>query len=223
MQKLEALKKENIDISNYNFLIPSKCNLSCVEESLKPYNINYTIINQDTKIFVKNLFYIPAISPTGNYRDILMRNMRNRFQKFYNIENKNRKIYITRSKAVKRTITNEDKIIPILEKYGFEIIAMEDFSFMEQYKLIAQCNTLISLHGAGLTHMLWMEQNSKILEIRGNNDSQNNCYFTLASDLNLKYYYSLANKLDEKLSTQNTNFIVDEKDIESKIKIMLKI
>lgn len=212
-QKLEALSLSENIFKDYILIIPSTSNLSYVKETLKLYDIQYYILEKKETIFVNKLIHIPSISPTGNYRPELMVNMRKRFQNYYNISFKNKKVFITRTKALKRKILNENELVPFFEHNNIQIIAMEDLNFKEQYTIVAEADLLISLHGAGLTHMLWMNENSKILEIRSQNDSKNNCYFSLASDLNLKYYYFLADKTDNK-STQLTNFRVDIKEFE---------
>ena len=221
-QKLEALNVQGWDIHRYTIVIPKVCNHSYVESSLKVYGYKYIVIEEDMRILAKNMLYIPQISPTGNYRLSLMSLMRDRFKIFYNVENQYKKVFITRNKAPKRKIVNEDKLYPILKQYNFEIVAMEDLSFAEQYKMVAEADVLVSLHGAGLTHMLWMESNSKVLEIRAKDDDHNNCYFSLASDMNLKYYYVLAEKKDKETSTQLTDFIVDVDMFEKTIDLMMK-
>ena len=40
--------------------------------------------------------------------------------------------------------------------------------------------------------MLFIKNQSKIIEIRGKEDSVNNCFFSMSSDLNHDYYYFLA-------------------------------
>jgi capsular polysaccharide biosynthesis protein len=56
---------------------------------------------------------------------------------------------------------------------------------------MSQTIHLIGLHGAGLTNMLFMREGGKVLELRNQNDAHNNCYFSLASELNLDYFYLL--------------------------------
>lgn len=219
-QKLEALSLSNDMFRDYILIIPATNNSGYVKETLKLYNIKYYIIQKDETVFVDKLIYIPSISPTGNYRPELMLNMRKRFQKYYNISSTNKKVFITRSKALKRKILNENELVPFFENNNIQIVAMEDLNFKEQYKIVAEADLLISLHGAGLTHMLWMKQNSKVLEIRSREDSTNNCYFSLASDLNLKYYYFLADKTDNK-STQLTNFKIDVNEFEKTVNEIL--
>lgn len=219
-QKLEALSLTDNLFSDYILIIPSTNNSSYVKETLKLYNIKYYIIEKNETLFVNKLIHIPSISPTGNYRPELMFSMRKRFHSYYNIPSKNKKVFITRSKALKRKILNENELIPFFKRNNIQIVAMEDLNFNEQYTIVAEADLLISLHGAGLTHMIWMNENSKILEIRSQDDSENNCYFSLASDLNLKYYYFLADKTDNK-STQLTNFKVDVEEFEKTLNDIL--
>ena len=66
---------------------------------------------------------------------------------------------------------------------------------------------LVGLHGAGLTNMLFMPAKSSIIEIRNNGDSHNNCYFSMASELNHAYYYLLGQ--GESLQTDDVNIKID--------------
>ena len=76
------------------------------------------------------------------------------------------------------------------------------------------------MHGAGLTHMLWMKEKGKILEIRAR-DSKENCYFCLASDLNHDYYYSFADKINFKRSNTDSDFLIDEKHFISQMEVLI--
>lgn len=221
LQKLEALDGIKFDLSDYVFLIPKDFASSFSLDSLKVYDINYKVVEKNHKILANRLLVIPELAPSGNYRPELMQNMRNRFKKFYNIIPNQKRIFITRSKALKRRIINEDKLLQILKKFNFDVLVFEDMSFDEQYKCIAESNLLVSLHGAGLTHMLWLKKNSKVLEIREKKDSHNNCFYSLSSALKLKYYYLLADKTNVK-STQLTDFMVDPLQFEELIIQMIE-
>ncbi len=72
--------------------------------------------------------------------------------------------------------------------------------------------SLIALHGAGLTNMLFMNANTKILEIRNEEDKHNNCYFSLASDLDIDYYYLLSK--GDSIETHTVNVDVDIEKLE---------
>ncbi|MCB0501088.1 MAG: glycosyltransferase family 61 protein, partial [Bacteroidetes bacterium] len=77
----------------------------------------------------------------------------------------------------------------VLIKHGFEIIHAENYSLKEQIEIMNNTSVLMSVHGAGLTNMLFMPSGGKIIELRLAGDNHNNCYFSLASDLELDYYY----------------------------------
>jgi hypothetical protein len=68
---------------------------------------------------------------------------------------------------------------------------------------------LLSIHGAGLTHMLWMKLGSKVLEIRVKNNINDNCYFTLTSDLNHNYYYFIA-KTNPKKTYHQSDLLINK-------------
>ena len=80
-------------------------------------------------------------------------------------------------------------MIEVLRAFNFRIVRTEDYSFAEQVRLAAGARYLVSNHGAGLTNILFMRPGSSVLELRHATDCINNCYFTLASALNLKYFY----------------------------------
>ena len=87
--------------------------------------------------------------------------------------------------------------------------------------MMCNADILVSLHGAGLTHMLWMKDSASILEIRARGDYQNNCYFSLASDLNFDYYYVLADKVNPSLSTQQADYLIDSVSFKNQLMLML--
>jgi capsular polysaccharide biosynthesis protein len=103
------------------------------------------------------------------------------------------KIYISRNKGNKRLLLDEEHIIPILKNKNFKIVYTEDLSVEDQINLFSRCKVLVSIHGAGLTNMIFMETGSKILEIRNSiPDHMNNCFLALAATKSLQYYYFLA-------------------------------
>ncbi len=221
VQKLEALEMAGLDRNSYTLIIPKSFTMEFTIESLKTYNLNYKIVEDSEILLACKLLFVPQIAPTGNYRPELMQNMRKRFKDRYKVEPKQKRVFISRTKALRRTIINESDLTPILKENGFDIITMEDLTFGEQYQRVAEAEILISLHGAGLTHMIWMEEYSKVVEIRAKDDAINNCYFSLASDLNLDYYYLLADKTNEK-STQLTDFRVNSSEFQKIIELITK-
>lgn len=184
-------------------LLPLKFSrLSYVVDSLTYLGVNFVFKD---KVKCKVLYTSDFAAPTGNYRPVLMNEL-NMF--FVPIKKQPfRKIYISRQKASRRRILNENELLPILHERGFEIHYFEDYSLSRQIELISETRFLIGLHGAGLTNMLFMNQGTFVLEIRNRFDSNANCYFSLASDLKIKYLYFLADV--ENNNTFDTNFNVN--------------
>lgn len=56
--------------------------------------------------------------------------------------------------------------------------------------------------------MLFMPDGTKVIEFRKKNDDHNNCYFSLASALNLKYYYMLCEPVNETEDAYTANIKV---------------
>ena len=70
--------------------------------------------------------------------------------------------------------------------------------------------------------MLWMKPRSKVLEIRAKNNINDNCYFTLASDLNHNYYYFVAEKTNKNKSNHLSDLFVNKDSFELELKKYLK-
>ena len=85
---------------------------------------------------------------------------------------------------------------------------MEDWSYEEQISYTSRASVLLSLHGAGLTHMLFMPKGSKVIEIRLDGDSLNNCYFSMASGLDHDYFYIYSTLFDQQLNLRHYEIII---------------
>jgi capsular polysaccharide biosynthesis protein len=118
-----------------------------------------------------------------------------------------KRIYISRTIAQRRFIRNENELEKLLASFGFETIHMEKLSFSQQRKLMAETEVLISNHGAGLTNMIFLPENSTVIELKANADDINNCFFNLARALDHRYYYTI-NPSDNKM-IQRANITVD--------------
>ena len=106
------------------------------------------------------------------------------------------KVYVSRKKAATRKVGNEDECIQILEEYGFKTICFEDYPFEQQARIALEAQYLVANHGAGLTNIIYMKAGGSVLELRKEDDKHNNCFFALASALQLKYFYQLCDSDD---------------------------
>jgi glycosyl transferase family 61 len=76
-----------------------------------------------------------------------------------------RRIYLSRSDAPVRRLANEDEISPILEEFSFETIAIGSMPIRGQMQLFAEASHLLSVHGAGLSNMIFMPEDATATEI----------------------------------------------------------
>lgn len=98
-----------------------------------------------------------------------------------------RKVFISRLKAHRRRLINEDEIWPLLEPLGFERVLMEDLSFEEQVKLMRETAVLAAPHGAGLTNMLFCQKGTHIIEMADLSFPNPN-FYALASAMGHHYW-----------------------------------
>lgn len=93
----------------------------------------------------------------------------------YPIENKNKKIYISRSQAndiykkdknyKNRIFVNENKIKQIFKSKEFEIILLEGMSFLDQYKIFNEASDIAGYNGSNLFNIALCTSGKNIIEI----------------------------------------------------------
>ncbi|KEJ91059.1 glycosyltransferase family 61 protein [Sulfitobacter donghicola] len=64
-----------------------------------------------------------------------------------------------------RPMQGEDELLGALKPLGFEKIAFEDLSPLEQVAIMAQAEVMISCHGAGFTNMLFANPDAFVIEL----------------------------------------------------------
>ena len=74
-------------------------------------------------------------------------------------------VYISRSRATKRRVLNEDAVMKRLAPLGFVKIYMEDHPPLIQMAICRQAKIVISAHGASLVNIIWCEAGTKVIEI----------------------------------------------------------
>src|SRR6185295_8017269 len=112
-----------------------------------------------------------------------------------------------RLRTNRRRVLNEAEVSGLLREYGFVTLYFEDYTFEKQVHLSSNATMLISIHGAGLTNMLFMKEKASVLEFRPKNDHTNLCYYALASALDLNYYYQFGEAGDPTQSIHDDLFI----------------
>ncbi len=197
-----------------------------ITSSLKVMGVKKIMyIKEGDFFFIKQLYSPSLTAPTGNYNDNLVRMMRDYF--IHSLPQKTtikfgNKIYISRSKAAGRRISNENAFIDVINKYGFKVVVFEEYTWLEQAAIMLNAEFLISNHGAGLSNMLFMKPGCNVFELRKEGDYGNNCFFSLASALNLNYYYQTCNSINITNEPHAADLIVDCDKLEKKLNFMMR-
>jgi capsular polysaccharide biosynthesis protein len=131
------------------------------------------------------------------------------------------RIYISRHAAGRRRVVNEDEISPVLTRFGFQTVRMEELPFQDQVKVMSKARYVVSNHGAGLTNMLFMKDGARVLELRHVSDYVNNCYFVLASALKFDYFYQLCAPKPDQADPHTADLVVDQQELEKNLALLV--
>ena len=189
LPRIVAMKHQHPSIP---LVIPSfYLNYPFILESLALLKIDVKTFNIRKALKIERL-YCTSVPHVGRFNEGLMHFFRNKMVS--TIESAKvvpfRCIYITRGKARRRRISNEETVFELLKKKGFEKIVLEDLQLKEQVKLFQEARVVVASHGAGLTNSMFMQKGQTIIELKSDNNRYW-CFFSLARVFGLKYYYSL--------------------------------
>lgn len=198
---LESLSRLLVAVQNVNddkltIVLPEHYrNLNFVTDTLPAFNVRPLFFGRREIVKPDKLVFPSAIEPTGNYHPQIILDLKNTLSKYFSKKQisstTQKRIYISRGKALRRRIVNENEIYAILIKHNFKVVYYELLNMSEQALLTMQAECVISSHGAGLTNIIYMRPGTKVIELRKRGDSINNCYFSLSNSLGLDYLYLL--------------------------------
>jgi hypothetical protein len=73
-------------------------------------------------------------------------------------------IYIPRGDSNIRQVLNEDKLMAMLEKYGFKNVTLSKLPFEEQARQFASARIIVAAHGAGLANISFCKEGTHLIE-----------------------------------------------------------
>lgn len=74
-------------------------------------------------------------------------------------------VYISRRDGTSRKVLNEQKLIDLLEHYGFKVYELSKLSFVEKISLFSYAKVILSVVGAGLSNVVYCQKGTKVIEI----------------------------------------------------------
>jgi capsular polysaccharide biosynthesis protein len=183
-------------LKDYTVLLPESFkNHQYILESLSLFNAKLHFFSPAKNLRIEELMIPSPVGSSGVFNYDVLKGLSRFIRTHEKVKQQNarspERIYISRGKAKYRKILNEDELITLLVSLDFEIIYTEKLTLIQQVQLVSNCKWLISQHGAGLTNELYLSPGSNVLEIRHPEDHLNNCYYLMATALELNYHYFL--------------------------------
>lgn len=123
------------------------------------------------------------------------------------------KVYISRTDASRRQVTNESELAAALDSYGFERVTLAEKPFADQVRTVTEANVILSLHGAGLAHMLWSDDPT-VIEIVPDTYSRPT-FFCLSQILGLNYIPVIGETVNHSVLPKERDVRVDIEQVEN--------
>ena len=162
---------------------------------------------------VEKLIVPSAPAPRGTYPGWVCQFLRRSFLTGLEAGSGNR-IFISRSGALHRKITNEAAVQARLERLGFRTVRLETMDFKTQVSLFARASLVVAPHGAGLSHLVFCPPKAGVIELFSP-CHVDPCYENLAEAVGLQY-----TKLVGDVAGEVPEKHLDEADMEIDITIL---
>ena len=158
-------------------------------------NNNWKIISKNKYLYVKKMYLIKTPEYDTEKIKLIVNSV---LFKTKLCQKNNLKLFINRKKSTGRNIINFDELKPILLKYNFKILYLEDISIEEQIDYFSRAKLIIGIHGAGLTNIIFSYKNDpQIIEITAA-DFVPTHYYWLSKKLTYKYNLFLGSNMISK-------------------------
>jgi capsular polysaccharide biosynthesis protein len=138
------------------------------KESLELLGYEDIKVFPDKNLLLESLINTECPKKYATTSPDLLNEIRDKFKEKVGFDNSyvtSKVVYISRKKARGRYVKNENELIKFLSNYDIEVVCTEELSFHEQVKLFSSTKVLISIHGAGLTNMIFMPAGGAVIEL----------------------------------------------------------
>jgi hypothetical protein len=76
-----------------------------------------------------------------------------------------KRVYLSRRKASRRHVINEDAVVKALSSLGFEVVFAEELAIEQMATLMAQTRFLVAPHGGGVANIVFCPPRAHVLEL----------------------------------------------------------
>lgn len=139
-----------------------------------------------------------------------------------------RRVFVSRSRQKTRRLVNENDVLPVLERYGFEIVYFEALTFKEQVNLMLQTAVFVSVHGSNIVNILFLPFGAQVVEMM-NKELLNDAYYLMSSSIGLPYYSvpctmadTTLKGVDDTVAVNDAGLLVNISELEDTLCLALK-
>ena len=207
---------------------PTMKNQAYIHESLELLfpDINFLFTQSRNMINLKELIWISRMGKVDpcQFNPLLMNSFRKHVSKIVNLENTGqpkKRLYISRRNAELRGFINEKEVEYLLKQFGFETICFENYSLKDKIQICSQSEIMIGMYGAGLGNMIFMPDDSFVLDLRFRTPDTSNI-FSLANALDFNYYYLFC-EYDSHDNSKGVNKYNKTRDFESRSLVLVDL
>ncbi len=173
------------------------------------------VLTNAEQVQVEQLQFIPTFGQLYNPPKWALDWLRSRFSSYVDsTPHQKKRIFVSRRNAKARNVSNEDQVLQMLSKYGFEAYILEDISIAEQIHLFSQAEVVVGPHGAGFTNMVFAT-NATLIEIFDSHHINSSLYI-FSHDCGHSCWYVMAETVDE------VNMHVDVDKLERTLELALQ-
>ena len=223
LPRLEAVKEKARDCV---LLLPENFKYAYIHESLKAFQFkDIYIMPLNAYVKCTQLISPEQITTSGeiypqNFK-ALRKTLLDHYFPLFPKKYTNPNIYISRNKAKHRKVLNEDALLPILSDHKFELVYFEDMSFVEQLECCYHARNIISIHGANLSNVIFMQAGGNVLEFRKDRDAENNYFYSIADSVGCNYYYQNCETFDRIPGKNFFDLVVEIELFKNNLTLML--
>jgi Capsular polysaccharide biosynthesis protein len=197
---LDALERYHIDNATVIHYGQSKVQNDFYETLAKIWSgLRVYTIRDNESVSIDEVLFLVSRTANAEWAPIA-RSMAERLAEVFRIAyglpspgRASRRIFLSRSNAKIRRLTNEAELIEIARQRGFEPFVAHDGNHREQVGRFAEASHIIAVHGAGLANLIFAPKGARVLEIFPENFTKST-FAWMAARLGLDYQWIVGSK-----------------------------
>lgn len=210
-------------LPHFSLLLPNTFTDSFYKDTLDLLGVNTV-----ERIHAKTIYKAPKLAlpyllePMGSFSPAIVANLKNVLLNSPLLSSvdesklpKSGLLYVSRKKAPRRKIVNEQQVEELMLQHGFDVICFEDYTTYEQILLCSRARAIVTIHGAGLSNILFMPQGSTVIELRKFDNNLNHTYERLSHALGHKYSLLYCPAADKSQLVQDADLQVNLDDVQA--------